>query len=112
MNRLRIALPGRFRISVRYYIVAAIFLPVGATFGVLLAYGLPGSWHGKLLVAHTMVNLLGRVGLAILGTLVTLWPTMFGTRMAEGADIASIRYLSELSSRLALASLAPHLDLR
>src|SRR5699024_12208228 len=58
--RLRIALPGRFRISVRYYIVAAAFLPIGALFGVLLARGLPGDWHGKLLVAHTMINLLGR----------------------------------------------------
>lgn len=112
MNRLRIALLGRFRISVRYYIVAAIFLPVGATFGVLLAYGLPGSWHGKLLVAHTMVNLLGWVGLAILGTLVTLWPTMLRTRMAEGAEIASIRALPVLSAGLAIVVLGPLLDLR
>src|SRR5699024_8108118 len=63
MNRLRIALPGRFRVSVRYYIVAAIFPPVGTTFGVLLAYGLPGSLHGKLLVAHTLVYILVLVGL-------------------------------------------------
>src|SRR5699024_7961980 len=65
---------GRFRITIRYYLLAAAMLPAGAVFGVLLARGLSGTWHGRLLVAHTMVNLLGWVGLTILGTLLTLWP--------------------------------------
>lgn len=112
VRRLRIAVPGRFRISVRYYVVAAVFLPVGATFGVLLAHGLPGGWHSKLLVAHTIVNLLGWVGLAILGTLVTLWPTMLRTRMAEGAEAAAVWALPLLSAGLTLVVLAPLLDLR
>ncbi len=112
VHRLRIALPARFRISVRYYVVAALFLPIGATFGVLLAYGFPGSWHAKFLVAHTMVNLLGWVGLAILGTLVTLWPTMLRTRMAEGAETASIRALPILSAGLVVIVLSPLVDLR
>ena len=109
--RLRIALPGRFRISVRYYIVAAAFLPVGAALGVLLARGLPGDWHGKLLVAHTMVNLLGWVGLAILGTLVTLWPTMLRTKMADGAERASVRALPILAIGLSLVVASPLVDL-
>jgi len=112
VHRLHIALPGRFRISVRYYIVAAIFLPIGATLGVLLAHGLPGAWHAKLLVAHTMVNLLGWVGLAILGTLVTLWPTMLRTRMAQGAETASIRALPILAAGLIVIILSPLVDLR
>src|SRR5690625_3204975 len=105
--RLRSALPGRFRISVRYYIVAAAFLPIGALFGVLLARGLPGDWHGKLLVAHTMINLLGWVGLAILGTLVTLWPTMLRTKMADGAERASIRALPILATGLTTVVISP-----
>lgn len=109
--RLRIALPGRFRISVRYYIVAAAFLPIGALFGVLLARGLPGNWHGKLLVAHTMINLLGWVGLAILGTLVTLWPTMLRTKMADGAERASIRALPILATGLTTVVISPLVDL-
>lgn len=109
--RLRIALPGRFRISVRYYIVAAAFLPVGAVLGVLLARGLPGDWHGKLLVAHTMINLLGWVGLAILGTLVTLWPTMLRTKMADGAERASTRALPVLATGLTAVALSPLVDL-
>lgn len=95
--RLRIALPGRFRISVRYYIAAAAFLPAGILLGVLLASGVSADGYARLLVAHTMVNFLGWVGLAILGTLVTLWPTMLRTRMAEGAEQASIRALPILS---------------
>lgn len=109
--RLRIALPGRFRISVRYYIVAAAFLPVGILFGVLLARGAGGAWQGKLLVAHTLVNLLGWVGLAILGTLVTLWPTMLRTKMADNAEQASIRALPLLAVGLMLLTTSPLLDL-
>lgn len=111
VHRLRIALPGRFRITVRYYIVAAAFLPVGALFGVLLVRGLGTDWHGKLLVSHTMINLLGWVGLSILGTLVTLWPTMLRTRMADGAERASARALPILAIGLATVVVSPLVDL-
>src|SRR5699024_7020070 len=67
VRRLRRALPGRFRITIAYYLSACAMLPVGITFGVLLARG--GAWHGRLLVGHTMVNLLGWVGLTVIGTL-------------------------------------------
>ncbi|WP_347354685.1 multicopper oxidase domain-containing protein [Intrasporangium sp.] len=103
VRRLRAALPGRFRITVRYYIVAALLLPVGALFGVLLARGLAEPWHGRLLVAHTMTNLLGWIGLTVLGTLVTLWPTMLRTRMAPNAESASTHALPILGVGLLLA---------
>ncbi|HLS02011.1 MAG TPA: multicopper oxidase domain-containing protein, partial [Beutenbergiaceae bacterium] len=110
-HRMRVALPGRFRITIRYYLVAASMLPVGALFGVLLARGLTGTWHGRLLVAHTMINLLGWVGLTILGTLLTLWPTMLRTRMAEGAERHAITALPILAVGLVIAVLAPVVDL-
>ncbi|NLG23065.1 MAG: copper oxidase, partial [Actinomycetales bacterium] len=78
-RRLRHALPGRFRITIRYYLLAAICLPVGIAFGAALALGLSQTWHDRLLVAHMMTNLLGWVGLTVTGTLVTLWPTMLRT---------------------------------
>ena len=109
-QRLRIALPGRFRITIRYYLLAAAMLPVGALFGVLLARGLSEFWHGRLLVAHTMVNLLGWVGLTILGTLLTLWPTMLRTRMAQTAEKIAIRALPVLGVGLLTAVAAPLLD--
>ena len=86
VRRLRRALPGRFRITIRYYLSACALLPVGAVLGVLLARGLPGDWHGRLLVGHTMVNLLGWVGLTVTGTLLTLWPTILRTRIDERAE--------------------------
>ncbi len=110
IHRLRIALPGRFRISVRYYVVAAAFLPIGVVFGVLLAHGLPEVWHGRLLVAHTMVNMLAWVGLAVLGTLVTLWPTMLRTRMAKGTEQASTRALPILGIGLTIVVVSPLVD--
>src|SRR5699024_7995273 len=66
-RRLRRALPGRLRVTIRCYLAAGAFRPVGITAGVLLSHGLPGSWHGRLLVARTMVNLLGGVGLTVTG---------------------------------------------
>ncbi|MDC5696070.1 multicopper oxidase domain-containing protein [Intrasporangium calvum] len=117
VRRLKAALPGRFRITVRYYVVAALMLPVGATFGILLASGHDhaaagaDATHAQLLVAHTMVNLLGWIGLTILGTLVTLWPTMLRTRMADSAESASRHALPVLVGGLALVVTSPFIDL-
>lgn len=84
---LRDALPGRFRIAVWYYVTAACCLPVGAGFGAALAFGLDSEWHWRLLVAHTMTNLLGWIGLTVVGTLVTFWPTVLRARMDDRAEL-------------------------
>ncbi len=86
VSDLRRALPGRFRICIRYYVAAACCLPVGAGFGAALAFGLDDRWHASLLVAHTMTNLLGWIGLTVVGTLVTFWPTVLRTRMDDRAE--------------------------
>ena len=83
---LRRALPARFRVTVHYYLCAAASLVVGAGFGVALAWGWPDPWHGRLLVAHALTNLLGWVGLTVAGTLLTLWPTMLRTRLGSTAE--------------------------
>jgi nitrite reductase (NO-forming) len=82
----RSALPSRFGATVRYYVCASLALPVGAGLGAALAGGLGEPWHGRLVVAHITLNLLGWIGLTVMGTLVTLWPTMLRTRIAEGAE--------------------------
>jgi hypothetical protein len=41
-----------------------------------MVHGLPDEWHERVLVAHVAVNVLGWMGITVLGTLVTLWPTM------------------------------------
>ncbi|WP_022918574.1 multicopper oxidase domain-containing protein [Ruania albidiflava] len=112
VRRLRRALPGRFRITIRYYLAACAFLPVGITAGVLLARGLPGDWHGRLLVAHTMVNLLGWVGLTVTGTLLTLWPTILRTRIDERAERWAKQALPVLAGALLLTLAGTLVDQR
>lgn len=85
-RQLRGALPGRFRITIHYYLAAALCLPVGATLGALLARGPGAEEHGRLLVAHSLTMVLGWVGLTVVGTLLTLWPTMLRTRLDDRAE--------------------------
>ena len=101
-RRLRRALPGRFRITVRYYLAAAACLPVGAALGAWLARGLDDERHGAVLVAHSMVMVLGWIGLTVTGTLVTLWPTMLRTRMDDRAERLARQALPVLLTGLAV----------
>jgi nitrite reductase (NO-forming) len=98
LQLLRRSLPGRFSTTVHYYLTAACFLPVGATLGVVLARGHEGPRHEQMMVAHVAVNVLGWVGLTVIGTLLTLWPTMLRTRMVAGTERATARALPVLAS--------------
>ncbi|TFV66930.1 UNVERIFIED_ORG: copper oxidase [Bacillus sp. AZ43] len=103
-GQLRRSLPGRFRSTVRYYLAAAALLPVGAVLGTLLARGLAGPWHDRAILAHAVVNVLGWMGLTVVGTLVTLWPTMLRTRIAEDAERSARRALPVLVAGLVVAA--------
>ncbi len=92
-QQLRRSLRARFASTVGYYVAAAALLPVGAAMGALLATDLADPWHARVLAAHVLVNLLGWVGLTVLGTLQTLWPTMLRTRIADGSGTAAVRAL-------------------
>lgn len=97
------ALPSRFGRLVRYYVVAAACLPVGVTLGVLMARGGAGTEaYGRLYVAHVTLNVLGWVGLTVLGTLVLLWPTVLRTRIEPHADVAARRALPVLTAGILL----------
>jgi len=93
----RSALPSRFGATVRYYVCASLALPVGAGLGAALARGTVEPWHGRLVIAHITLNLLGWIGLTVMGTLVTLWPTMLRTRIAEGAERVARQALPTLA---------------
>lgn len=101
---LRQALGNRFAATLRYYIVAAALFLVGIVLGTLLARAPQGEWHSRLLVAHAAVNVLGWIGLTILGTLVTLWPTMLRTRMLDGALRTATRTLAVLTVGVLVAA--------
>lgn len=97
------ALPSRFGATVNYYIAASWLLPVGAGLGALLAAGNAGDVRHRLLIAHAIVNVLGFVGLTVLGTLATLLPTMLRTRVAAGAEVVVRQGWLPLLGGIALA---------
>ena len=96
VGQLRRALPARFATTVRCYVAAAALLPLGAFLGVLMARGLGDPAHLQVMLAHVAVNVLGWMGLTVVGTLVTLWPTMLRTRIAEGSERLAQRGLPVL----------------
>jgi nitrite reductase (NO-forming) len=105
LRRLRAALPSRFGVTLRYYLAAGAVLPLGVALGVVMARGSPSDeLHARTLVAHTVLTLLGWVGLTVVGTLVTLWPTMLRTRVADGGEVAARRGLTVLVTGLTLAA--------
>lgn len=94
----RRALPSPYAFTAHVYIAAcALLVP-----GLLL-----GAWmemldeHDpileRLVLAHVALNVLGWVGLPILGTIVTLWPTMLRTRIAPNAALLGKRALPLLT---------------
>lgn len=85
-TRFRGGAGGRFRVVARYYLAAACCLPLGATYGVLLAAEPGDTWRGRLMAAHIAINLFGWIGLTVVGTLLFLWPTVVRSRMAPGAE--------------------------
>jgi nitrite reductase (NO-forming) len=88
----RRGLGRRFQVTVAYYAAGGLALAVGVGLGALLATGAAVD-HQAVRLAHAHLNLLGWVGLAVLGTQVTLWPTMLHTRIDEGAETAARRAL-------------------
>ena len=101
---------SRFAATVHYYLAAGALLPVGATLGVWLARGLSDPLDARVRIAHAGINVLGWVGLTVLGTLVTLWPTMLRTRLAEGAEKTSRVALPVLVAGIGLVAAAAWAD--
>ena len=108
LRRIRRSLPSRFGATVHYYVAGSTLLLLGICLGVVLAtYDLDDDTHARIALAHVTLNVLGWLGLTVLGTLVTLWPTMLHTQVVDGAERASRRALPVLVSAIvATAALA------
>jgi len=98
--QLHRALPSRLRVTVHYYLAAAIALLIGVPVGAVLF--VTSTDDGRLLLTHAHVNVLGWVTLTVIGTLVTLWPTTLRTRMAEHAATAAVAGLPPAVAGLAV----------
>lgn len=101
-RQLRKALSNRFAITIRYYLAAAVLLPVGIGLGVWMARDLADPLATQVRMAHVSINVLGWVGLTILGTLITLWPTMLRTKMVPGVESMACRALPLLLGGIAV----------
>lgn len=91
-SRLRRALPARFAVTVHYYLAAGVAVLAGIPAGAWMLL-VDDDQRPRLLLFHAHVNLLGFVTLTVLGTLLTLWPTVLRTRMVDGAARAATRAL-------------------
>src|SRR5215218_8729194 len=105
-SRIARALPARLSGTVWFYVAGAAALLAGMGLGLWLAGGLPGSADAYLALrlAHVHLNVLGWVGLAVVGTQVTLWPTVLGTQMVPGLEAAVRRSLPPLAAGVAVAA--------
>lgn len=113
MGQVRRALPSRFGVTIRFYIVAALLLPLGALLGAMVACpSLNGTLHSQFLLAHEAVNVLGFVGITVVGTLVTFWPTMLRTKMVDKALAHSVRALYLMCGGVALTLVGALFGLR
>ncbi|MCM0677715.1 hypothetical protein NCC78_23965, partial [Micromonospora phytophila] len=101
-RRLRCALPARFTVTVHYYLAAAVALLAGVPVGAWMLVADDHHHPARLLLFHAHVNLFGWVTLTVLGTLLTLWPTVLRARMAKGAVRAATKALPLAVTGLAL----------
>jgi len=80
----RHALMSRFAGTIAFYVAAGIALTAGIALGTVVSVGhLEHATHEQLHAAHVHANVLGWIGLTVLGTLFTLWPTVLRTRMVD-----------------------------
>ncbi len=105
VRQIRRSLPARFAPTVRFYVVAAVLLVLGAAIGAILARDISQALHERLQVAHVTLNVLGWIGMTVLGTLITLWPTVLGTRIEQGCAAMAIRALPVLTAGVVFAAL-------
>lgn len=83
----------RFRAAVLAYVASALCLPVGAVFGAVLAMGPGAGWQERLLLGHLVVNVLGFIGLAAVGSLAVLFPTIWRTRAGRDRTAGAVALL-------------------
>lgn len=99
----RHALAGQYAYLTHYYAAAAAALAVGGVFGGALTAGGMG-YYAQFWGAHVHITLLGWLGLSVLGTLFTLWPTAMRTTMPEHSLRTARRCLPLLGGSLAVAT--------
>ena len=101
VRQSRGALGVRLGWTAWYFVAASVALPVGAALGAVLARAdAAGDGQARSYVGHVTVMILGWVGLTVVGTMVTLWPTMLRVQLADDAHLAARHGLAVLVTGL------------
>lgn len=100
VKRLRGSLAGQFAVTVPFYLAAAGFLIVAILFAILATR--VGS-YSDLIAAHSRATVWGFAWLTVIGTVVTLLPTLTGSRISDTARQRCTRALSVHVVALAVA---------
>ena len=111
-RRLRHSLPGRFRITVRYYLAAARCSPSGRGSGHSSRAGWTTTSTDESCWRTPLTMLLGWIGLTVTGTLITLWPTMLRTRMDVRAEALARQALPVLLAGITIVVAGASLGIR
>lgn len=106
----------RLSIVALYYLAAGAALMAGGTIGGILVMGgiRSAGLDAALVLTHAEVNLLGWLGLAIIGTEFMLWPMVLRTRMSDAAPRIAryVLWLTGCGLAVTVAALlaSPYLD--
>lgn len=84
---VRRSLLRRFDLATRFYLLALASGTVGIVLGAVVGGGWSGSAYLRLRTAHLHLNLVGLVGLTIVGTLPTFLPTLARHRAVSGREV-------------------------
>lgn len=102
----RRALASPYAFTATAYAYACSLLVPGLFLGAIMeTVDVGEALEAQLKLAHIAINLLGWVGIPILGTIVTLWPTMLRTRIAPNAARLGRRVLPVLAASAVVAAI-------
>lgn len=76
----------RFDLSARFYLVALVAGTVGVVLGTVMGTGSAGGRFTEVRIVHSHLNLVGLVGLTIVGTLPTILPTFAHHKAVSGQE--------------------------
>lgn len=99
----------RFRPAIDAYLVAIALGSAGSTAGIVLASVSPGRFDVAVRDAHLTANLLGLVGLVVLGTLPSFLATQARTKLSPRASAARLRAVAGVAALLVVGATAAHL---
>lgn len=94
VGAVRRSLLRRFDLSARFYVTAFVSGVVGVALGATLGSGSAGDLVVSARLVHSHLNLLGLVGLTIIGTIPTFLPTTAHHRAVSGREALAAWWLA------------------